>query len=165
MAAKMGIESFPSPAGGCLLTTPEYGRRLLEMLTNWPDCTTNDVALLKSGRVYWLPRLTDGTKALAIIGRDSEENARLESLAAKGDIVMMLQNIPGPTCLLRAKGLDWETEADILPADLRQPLRLAEHKPSEAKTDSAIIQLAALLAAHHSPRARGITNQVKLFIK
>ncbi len=52
--------------------------------------------MLKVGRHF---RLDPRTKA--VVGRNQDENARLEELARDGDVLIMLADVPGPTTLLR----------------------------------------------------------------
>ncbi|MFA6393478.1 MAG: hypothetical protein WCW25_01195 [Patescibacteria group bacterium] len=54
LAGKFGIKDYPTPAGGCLLTDPEGSKKVLDIITHCPDCKTEDVELLKHGRVFWL---------------------------------------------------------------------------------------------------------------
>ncbi len=54
LAKKFGIKNYPTPAGGCLLTDPEGAKKVLDIIVHCPDCKTEDVELLKHGRVFWL---------------------------------------------------------------------------------------------------------------
>jgi diphthamide synthase (EF-2-diphthine--ammonia ligase) len=54
LAKELGIKNYPSPAGGCLLTDPEGAKKVLDIIVHCPDCKTEDVELLKYGRVFWL---------------------------------------------------------------------------------------------------------------
>lgn len=96
LARKFGIKEYPSPAGGCLLTDPEFSKRLKRMLVLWPDCSGDDVKLLKAGRHFW-----EGEN-LIIVGRNKEDNERIEKLSLKGD-VKIKPDFPGPTVLIRSK--------------------------------------------------------------
>lgn len=95
LAKKFGLKDYPSPAGGCLLTDPEFAQKLRELLKVHPKADLNDVELLKNGRQIW-----EG-KTRIIIGRDKQENANLAKLALPGDVLIELKNIPGPTALIR----------------------------------------------------------------
>lgn len=99
LAEKYGIKSYPSPGGGCLLTDPGFSGRLVKMLGYWPDCGTNDVELLKCGRVYWLKN--NNKKILVIIGRHQKDNQKLEKLAQTGDFMVELKELNGPFALIR----------------------------------------------------------------
>lgn len=96
LAKKFGIKNYPQPAGGCLLTEPVFGQKLKKMFAQWPGCTGSDVKLLKFGRHFW-----EG-KTLTVLGRNQEENHRLEKLAKPSD-TLIIPDFPGPTALVRGK--------------------------------------------------------------
>lgn len=95
LAEEWGIEEFHTPAGGCLLTDPQFSQRLQELLDHRPDPHPTDLQLLKVGRHFW----HDGD--LIVVGRDKEENAIIKELSQSGDRLMELVDIPGPTTLIR----------------------------------------------------------------
>jgi len=95
LAEQMGINDYPCPAGGCLLTDPVYARKVKD-LTDRGELTMENVILLGIGRHF---RLADSAKL--IVGRDKGENARLESFAREGDVVLSTFPLPGPVALLR----------------------------------------------------------------
>lgn len=103
LAKKYGLKNYPTPAGGCLLCDKEFSKRFKMMLENFGDLDKNDVELLKLGRHFY------HDKSLIIIGRDQEENQKLEKLARKNDIILELTDIPGPTALIRGKKISEET--------------------------------------------------------
>jgi len=95
LAKQYDLRDYPCPAGGCLLTDPEFAARMRDLLAHQPDFTLHDALLLKVGRHY---RLGPATKA--VVGRDEPENERLLALAA-GDARLELADMPGPLTLLR----------------------------------------------------------------
>jgi len=97
LAKKYGLKNYPSPAGGCLLCEKEFTKRFKQMLENFNILDENNVELLKLGRHFW------SDNSLVIIGRNQEENQKLEKLARKNDILIELEDIPGPTVLIRGK--------------------------------------------------------------
>ena len=96
LAEKFKIKEYPTPAGGCLLTDPGFGKRLKELLKNYPKFNDNDVELLKLGRHFW-----EG-KVKIIVGRNHQENLKIKKLAQKKDILIEMKNYPGPTTLIRS---------------------------------------------------------------
>jgi len=98
LAEKFKIKEYPTPAGGCLLTDPEFGKRLKELLKNYPKFNDNDVELLKLGRHFW-----EG-KVKIIVGRNHQENLKIKKLAQKKDVLIEMENYPGPTTLIRSYG-------------------------------------------------------------
>jgi tRNA U34 2-thiouridine synthase MnmA/TrmU len=98
LAKKFKIKFYPTPSGGCLLTDPEFGKRLKELLKNYPKFDGNDVELLKLGRHFW------ERKAKIVVGRNHQENLKIKKLAQKKDILIEMKNYPGPTTLIRSYG-------------------------------------------------------------
>lgn len=91
------IKDYPCSAGGCLLTDPEFAHRMRD-LVNTCDANVNDVNLLKVGRHF---RLNSQTKA--IVGRNEEDNKKIESFSKEGDFLLSLVDMPGPLTLLRGE--------------------------------------------------------------
>ena len=92
LAKRFGFEEFATPAGGCLLTDPQFSGRLKEAL----DHDEEDVELLKVGRHF---RTESGAKV--IVGRNKVENKRIENLVNEKDALIEILDYPGPTILLR----------------------------------------------------------------
>jgi len=98
LAEHYGIRDYPCPAGGCLLTDPGFAKRMKDLMLHKPDFSLNDVHLLKVGRHF---RFSDGVKL--IVGRNEEENQKIETFAHDGDILFRVSGFPGPLSLLRGK--------------------------------------------------------------
>jgi tRNA-specific 2-thiouridylase len=96
LAAEKGITEYACPAGGCLLTDKIYGKKVRELLRHNPDADMADLRLLKYGRHF---RLDDGSKI--IVGRDEEENQRLEELG-RDYLKMQVIDRLGPVTLAPA---------------------------------------------------------------
>lgn len=162
LAPKYGLLEYPSPAGGCLLTDPEFSDKLEEMFEYWPECKAEDIEILKYGRISWLNLVgVEQSKVLLAIGRNKEDNAELESLAIAGDIIITLKDYAGPTTLLRGlKQAEIPAETQIfIPLELKKSLlNLGDPKPAEE-----ILQDAMLLTGYHTPKARG--QEVAINIK
>jgi hypothetical protein len=103
LAGALGIRSFPTPAGGCLLTDPGFSARMSDLLKHQPDCSPNDVRLLKVGRHF---RLSPAVRA--VIGRNESENGRIEELARAGDVLIEAERYPGPLALVRGSASEAE---------------------------------------------------------
>jgi tRNA-specific 2-thiouridylase len=91
------IKDYPCPAGGCLLTDPQFGKRMRDLLAHC-DATLNDVHLLKMGRHF---RLDAKTKA--IVGRNERDNKKIQTFARPGDVLLEPAEIPGPLALVRGE--------------------------------------------------------------
>jgi tRNA U34 2-thiouridine synthase MnmA/TrmU len=96
LADELGLTDYPAPAGGCLLTEPNYAYRLRELLTYDRDPSYDDLLLLRLGRHF---RLSYDCKA--IVGRNKAENEMLMQLASEKDICLRVEGFGSPICLLR----------------------------------------------------------------
>jgi len=101
LAKKYSLKSYPSPAGGCLLTESGFCRRLGDMRDNAGLDNERLVWMLLYGRHFRLP---GGSKL--IVGRDSRDNAALKKSRHSEDVMIHTVNIPGPTALLPLGGTD-----------------------------------------------------------
>jgi hypothetical protein len=95
LAAQYGIRDYPNPAGGCLLTSPGFAHRLRDLFATQEKIDLRDLELLKHGRHLRLPH---GTRL--VVGRIHADNVRLNELARPEDIVLRVNEVPGPTALL-----------------------------------------------------------------
>jgi len=94
LAKKFGIEDYPAPAGGCLLTEKVFSRRLKDLLSLNPNFSRRDVELLKRGRIFRL-----GDNAKIVVGRNQKENEVISSLRKEEDTLFRVDSFPGPTVL------------------------------------------------------------------
>ncbi len=94
------IKDYPCSAGGCLLTDPEFANRMRDLI-NTCDANVNDVNLLKVGRHF---RFDSETKV--IVGRNEDDNAKIDTLSREGDVLLNLVDMPGPLTLMRGEITD-----------------------------------------------------------
>jgi tRNA-uridine 2-sulfurtransferase len=97
LAKELGVENFPNPAGGCILTDRDFSKKLDQFLKKIKKIKKSDLDLLRFGRHFWIE------KTRLILGRNQEENARLARLAEGKDMLAEPNGIPGPTALIRGK--------------------------------------------------------------
>ncbi len=96
LAGKFGINDYPCPSGGCLLTDPEFSKRLKDLM-KYGEFNLENIQLLKIGRHF---RLNDTAKI--VVGRNEKENKRLLNLARENDYLFMpTDELAGPTSLGR----------------------------------------------------------------
>ena len=96
LAKAFGIKDYAQPAGGCLLTDPEFTKRLKDLITH-QDLNMQNVGLLKIGRHF---RLT--SKAKLVVGRNEGENERLVKFTQDEDYLFLPnEELAGPTALGR----------------------------------------------------------------
>lgn len=105
LAEQFGIHDYPCPAGGCLLTDPGFARRMKDLMIHDSDFSLNDVHLLKMGRHFrFSPKLK------LVVGRNEEENQKIETFSRKDDALITLSRHPGPISLLRGEPGSHEIE-------------------------------------------------------
>lgn len=96
LARQFGINDFPCPSGGCLLTDPQFSKRLRDLM-QYGEFGLNDIQLLKMGRHFRLDK-----KTKLVVGRNQAENERLMVLARDDDYIFMpCEETAGPTALGR----------------------------------------------------------------
>lgn len=96
LAKEFGIHDYPCPSGGCLLTDPQFARRLRNFLEHGGKLTLKETALLRLGRHFRV----EGSRI--IVGRNEEENKRLLSVARReGKPYLEVAEYTGPITLLR----------------------------------------------------------------
>jgi hypothetical protein len=105
LAAHYGIEEYPSPGGGCILTKAGFSDRLRDLLATQDEVGLHDVELLKCGRHLRLP----SGKRL-VVGRIHGDNLKLQELARKQDLLVRVKGVPGPTGLIAAQVSEQEVE-------------------------------------------------------
>jgi len=98
LAKSIGLNDYPCPAGGCLLTSKEYSERLREFLEKNPlQFTTRDAILLSLGRHFRI----NGDKL--IVGRSEKENHQLRALRSASDWLMEPMDVTGPMALFQSR--------------------------------------------------------------
>lgn len=110
LAQGWGLNEFPAPGGGCLLTDPGFSVRLEELFEAAPAAGPIEIEKLKLGRHF---RLSGGSKA--VVGRHHQDNEKLKLLTLDNDIVLKQSDAPGPLTILdgHASQQDIETAASI----------------------------------------------------
>jgi tRNA-specific 2-thiouridylase len=95
LAEEFNIKSFPSPAGGCLLTCREYANKLRDLFKHKKRCSMEDAALLRVGRHFRL-----GENKI-IVGRNEAENNVLAAKKGRSDYYFEAADAVGPTTILQ----------------------------------------------------------------
>jgi len=95
MAARYGITRYETPAGGCLLTDPEFSKRLKALFLVEKNDRVRDIELLKVGRHF---RISENKKV--IVGRNRTENGTIQCLADQRDMLIHLADFPGPVTVV-----------------------------------------------------------------
>lgn len=93
LAKKYNITEYPSPAGGCCLTEPQFANRLKNLYESGKeDITSYEVELLKIGR-----HIDAGNGVKIISTRDSAEYGKLMELLRPRDYVFNTAECTGST--------------------------------------------------------------------
>jgi len=95
LAEEFGLTDYPSPAGGCLLTEPNYACRLKDLMAFVPSPSLRDIDLLRIGRHFRYSPLCK-----IIVGRDRTENETMESLATGEDVLLKVDGYGSPLTLV-----------------------------------------------------------------
>ena len=98
LAQEFGIQEYPSPAGGCLLADPNYGRRFQDLINHKDDPQFHDLIILKYGR-----HLRIGERCKLVVGKNQTENQYLERLEW-GNVSIDAINPAGPFSRLEWDG-------------------------------------------------------------
>ncbi len=131
LATQMGINDFPSPAGGCVLTEPVRAARIRALYElHKPELlTTENIRLLLQGRQFRLP-----SGAWLTMGRNEAENNIIESLMVAKDFLVKAANCPGPSAILRFS--QGEADCQLAAAIVARYLKKTDDKTYEMKISS-----------------------------
>ena len=108
LAKEWGINDYPCPSGGCLLTDPRFADKLREFLKHNKCLELDDVTLLRIGRHF---RLAHDTKL--IVGRHEVENETIEQLKHAKDFFLYVPETGSPNALLLGGKKHLKTAAAI----------------------------------------------------
>jgi len=97
LAQTLGLKSYQSPGGGCLLTDALFSRKLRDAFEHTPEEHTriDDVELLRLGRHF---RFEADLKI--VLGRNQEENRRLQRFESAARWLVEPDGFNGPTALV-----------------------------------------------------------------
>jgi tRNA-specific 2-thiouridylase len=95
LAEEFKIKTYPSPAGGCLLTCKEYADKLRDLFKHKKRYSMADVSLLRVGRHFRFG------KNKMIVGRNEAENKILANAKAPNDYYFEVPDIGSPITVLQ----------------------------------------------------------------
>jgi tRNA U34 2-thiouridine synthase MnmA/TrmU len=96
LAAEKGINDYPCPAGGCLLTDKNFSDKLRDYFRFTERPSIRDISLLKVGRHF---RLENGDKV--IVARNEDEYKIMKNLCRENEHLLVPQNFRGPAVILQ----------------------------------------------------------------
>ncbi|EJP6473485.1 tRNA 4-thiouridine(8) synthase ThiI [Clostridium botulinum] len=95
LAEKWGIIEYPSPAGGCKLTEPNYAKRLKELLKYKENLEERDLQLLKYGRHF---RISENCKIIST--RTKDEGDIIKNYLSSKDYMFLACDYNGSTVVI-----------------------------------------------------------------
>jgi hypothetical protein len=101
LAKEWNLTDYPSSGGGCLLTEIHFSDRLRDLFNHQPDCTVEDVELLKIGRQF---RLSEQAKLT--LGRHQKDNESIRKAANGTYIILHALGVSGPLGLISGKPVE-----------------------------------------------------------
>ncbi|KYH29407.1 MULTISPECIES: DUF814 domain-containing protein [Clostridium] len=104
LAEKWGIKDYPSPAGGCKLTDPNFSVRLKELVQHKENPTQREIELLKIGRHF---RVSQNAKIIST--RTAEEANFLKKYLREEDLGFLVKDFKGSMVVIIGDA----TEEDI----------------------------------------------------
>jgi tRNA-specific 2-thiouridylase len=107
LAKQLGIDAYPAPAGGCILTEKQFQVRFEDLLRHSQDVSVTDLTLLRYGRHF---RISPACKL--VLGRDEKENGFLQRLRW-GNMSLDPASTPGPFALLSCPASGSEFDAAV----------------------------------------------------
>ena len=105
LATEKGIEDYPCPAGGCLLTDKNFADRMRDYFAYTETPSMKDIPLLKVGRHF---RLDSGDRV--IVARNKQECNTLKKICPNTDHLLSPVNFSGPVVVLLGTGLEAAVE-------------------------------------------------------
>ncbi len=129
LAKELGITEIPTPAGGCKLTEKDTSARYWYVL-NFHKKEAKNLKLANVGRQFWHTI----NNLWMIVGRNQEDNLKLEEMAQEKDILLRVDGFPSPLALIR---------------------------PNEQVVDRDILKEAASFLASYSPKAVAFSNGIE----
>ena len=105
LAEKWGIKEYPSPAGGCKLTEPNYSIRLRDALNRNENLTQKEIDLLRFGRHF-----ISSNNVKIIVTRTAEEGTEIKKILSKEDLVFLLSHFNGAMAIIHGDAKDKDKE-------------------------------------------------------
>lgn len=90
LAERWNVKDYPSPAGGCKLTEPNYAKRLRELLNHKDNPSIKDLELLRYGRHF---RISPSAKIIST--RTQVEGEEIKNYLDKEDLIFFAEEFNG----------------------------------------------------------------------
>lgn len=136
LAHQFGITDFESPGGGCLLTDENFSNKIRDFI-KYDTFEVEDIPVIKYGRQLRLP---DGAKL--VIGRNQEDNAKMQPIENKKYLHIDVTNTPGPHALLSKESS--KSDQDLALKLVATYCKKPENEAISLQIDDAIVQVEPL---------------------
>ena len=97
LAKELGVNDYPTPAGGCLLTDKRFAEKARDLIRH-KEWNEENAVFIKYGRYFRINK-----HCRLIIGRDKRENSNIEKLKKENDLLLRVTSHPGPVSLVRGR--------------------------------------------------------------
>lgn len=98
LAANWGIVDYPSPAGGCKLTEPNFAKRLKDLFQHQGSFSEDEIEILKYGRHM---RVSENAKIIST--RTGEEVTEIKKYLNEKYMVFLAEDYKGTMVILTGK--------------------------------------------------------------
>jgi hypothetical protein len=122
LAALFGIDEYPTPAGGCILTEKQLKVRFTDLINHTPNVHTEDLMVLRYGRHF---RLSNDCKL--VIGKNEKDNEILRRINW-GNVSIDPLSVPGPY-----SKMIWPGALSLLRSALRLVIRYSDSREAAEK--------------------------------
>ncbi len=95
LADKWGIVDYPSPAGGCKLTEPNFSKRLQDLVAHEAEPSENSINLLRFGRHM---RVSDNAKIIST--RTNDEAKEIKKYLDQDDYIFLARDFGGSMVII-----------------------------------------------------------------
>ncbi|KEI17519.1 DUF814 domain-containing protein [Clostridium haemolyticum] len=95
LAEKWGIKDYPSPAGGCKLTEPNFSIRLKDLVEHKEEISKEDIELLRFGRHF---RVSKNAKIIST--RTGAEAKEIKQYLSENDIAFLVKDFGGSMVII-----------------------------------------------------------------
>ena len=121
LAGALGITRFNAPAGGCILTEPNFSRRVKAFFAHRGKdaVTVDELKLMRLGRHFW-----PGATLHVIVGRDKQDNGALEAYKMGRWLFRAADTVKSPTVL--ATGIEDEVDLSVVAGITAKYTRMSE---------------------------------------
>jgi len=152
LAKEFGINDYPCPAGGCLLTDKGFSNKLKDLFKYDPQYDISDLHLLKVARQF---RIKESLKLF--VGRNQRENESLLTFSRPGDYIFDVVDIPSPIGLVRGS-----VDEEDIPLISSILARYSDGKSNDLEVSYRVFPSDELKSITASPATESILDSLRI---